>query len=117
MEIEGVLVLPKDYEKGTKIPLIVQIHGGSNLQWANDISGEVMEASKALDQKFIAVERKLFILRTTGASENLLRFPQQLYSHLKMLGYHVMTGDARPTQSKYEVFEELSRRLKQYQDD
>ncbi len=32
-----------------------------------------------------------------------------------MLGYYVMTGDARPTKSKYEVFEELSQRLQQYQ--
>jgi dipeptidyl aminopeptidase/acylaminoacyl peptidase len=36
MEIEGVLMLPNDYEEGTKIPLIVQIHGGPNLQWANE---------------------------------------------------------------------------------
>jgi hypothetical protein len=34
-----------------------------------------------------------------------------------MLGYYVMTGDARPTKSKYNVFEELSQRLKQYQTD
>ena len=78
---------------------------------------EVMEASRTLDQKFIGVEQKLFILRTTGASENLLRFPQQLFSHLKMLGYYVMTGDARPTKSKYDVFEELSQRLQQYQNE
>jgi len=36
MEIEGVLMLPNDYEEGTKIPLMVQIHGGPNLQWANE---------------------------------------------------------------------------------
>ncbi len=82
---------------------------------ANNFQKEVVEASKALDRKFIEVEKKLFILRTTGASENLLRFPQQLYSHFKMLGYYVTMGDARPTRSKYEVFEELSQRLQQYQ--
>jgi photosystem II stability/assembly factor-like uncharacterized protein len=84
---------------------------------ANNTGDEMIEACKTLDLKFIAVEQKLFILRTTGASENLLRFPQQLYSHLKMLGYYVTTGDARPTTSKYDVFEELSQRLKQYQND
>jgi dipeptidyl aminopeptidase/acylaminoacyl peptidase len=36
MEIEGVLMLPNDYVKGTKVPLMVQIHGGPNLQWANE---------------------------------------------------------------------------------
>ena len=70
-----------------------------------------------LEQKFIDLEGKLIILRTTGASENGLRFPQQLFSHLKMLGYYVMTGDARPTRSKYEVFEVLSQRLQQYQNE
>lgn len=82
---------------------------------AKGTADEVMKAGKALNQKFIEIEQKLFILRATGASENLLRFPQQLFSHFKMLGYYVMTGDARPTKSKYEVFEELSQRLQQYQ--
>lgn len=94
-----------------------QIYDLQDFMKANETGDEVMEASKTLDQKFIDVEQKLFILRTTGASENLLRFPQQLFSHLKMLGYYVMTGDARPTKSKYDVFKELSQRLHQYQDD
>ena len=92
-----------------------QIYDLQDFMKTNKTEDKVMEASKILDQKFIEVEQKLFILRTTGASENLLRFPQQLYSHLKMLGYYVMTGDARPTKSKYAVFEELSHRLQQYQ--
>jgi len=36
MEIEGVLMLPGDYKEGTRIPLMAQIHGGPNLQWANE---------------------------------------------------------------------------------
>jgi dipeptidyl aminopeptidase/acylaminoacyl peptidase len=36
MEIEGILVLPGDYKDGKRIPLMVQIHGGPNLQWANE---------------------------------------------------------------------------------
>ena len=35
---------------------------------------EVEEAAAAFDQKLIELERELYILRTTGASENLLRF-------------------------------------------
>jgi photosystem II stability/assembly factor-like uncharacterized protein len=92
-----------------------QIYDLQDFLKVNKTEEEVIQASKTLDQKFIEVEQKLFILRTTGASENLLRFPQQLYSHLKMLGYYVTTGDARPTKSKYEVFEELSQRLQQYE--
>jgi dipeptidyl aminopeptidase/acylaminoacyl peptidase len=29
-------VLPGDYKDGKRIPLMVQIHGGPNLQWANE---------------------------------------------------------------------------------
>ncbi len=75
---------------------------------------EVEEAAAAFDQKLIDLEGQLYILRTTGASENLLRFPAGLFSHFKMLGYYVMTGDARPTPSKYEVFDELSGQLQRY---
>jgi hypothetical protein len=86
----------EDYMKG---------HGGYE---------EVAIAAAELDQKFVDVEDNLIIIYTTGASENLLRFPQQLFSHFKMLGNYVMTGDARPTDSKYEVYDELSQRLDTY---
>jgi len=91
-----------------------QIDDLQDFMKANSVEKEVMEASKRLDQKFINIEQNLIVLRTTGASENGLRFPQQLFSHIKMLNNYVMTGDARPTKSKYEVFEELSLRLAQY---
>ena len=74
------------------------------------------QQAAAFDQKLIDLEREFYILRTTGASENLLRFPAGLFSHLKMLGRYVMTGDARPTASKYEVFDELSARLEQHRE-
>jgi len=91
-----------------------QIDDLQDFMKANETADEVLEASKKLDQKFIDVEQNLIVLRTTGASENGLRFPQQLFSHIKMLNNYVMTGDARPTKSKYEVFEELSQRLDGY---
>ncbi len=34
-EIEGMLHLPADYQEGTKIPLLVYIHGGPNAAWPN----------------------------------------------------------------------------------
>lgn len=77
---------------------------------------EVEDAATSFDQQLIALEREFYILRTTGASENLLRFPAGLFSHFQMLGRYVMTGDARPTPSKYAVFDELSARLEQYRE-
>ncbi len=75
----------------------------------------IKEAAAELDQKLIDLEQQFYILQTTGASENLLRYPAGLFSHLKMLGRYVTTGDARPTRSKYEVFDELSGRLKEHE--
>ena len=86
----------EDYVKG---------HGGYE---------KVAAAAAELDQKFVDVEDNLIVIYTTGATENLLRFPQQLFSHFKMLGRYVMSGDARPTDSKYEVYNELSLRLETY---
>jgi len=100
---------------------------GNSIQWirkqiddleelikVNEGMKSLADTTASLEKKFINLEQNLYILRTTGASENLLRYPQRLFSHLKMLGNYVMTGDARPTKSKYEVFEELSQRLDSY---
>jgi hypothetical protein len=77
---------------------------------------EVEEAAATFDRALIDLEREFYILATTGASENLLRFPAGLLSHFKMLGRYVTTGDARPTPSKYEVFDELSARLQSHRE-
>ncbi len=97
---------------------------GNNLEWlrkqiddleamvkGHDGMGEVESALATYDGELIALERQFYILQTTGASENLLRYPAGLFSHFKMLGYYVTTGDARPTPSKIAVFDELSARL------
>jgi len=34
-EIEGILYLPGDYKKGTKLPLMLNIHGGPFYYWSN----------------------------------------------------------------------------------
>jgi len=33
--IEGIFLLPSDYQEGTRIPLMLQIHGGPSGYWAN----------------------------------------------------------------------------------
>ena len=40
--IEGIFMLPADYRKGTKIPLMLQIHGGPNGYWANAFEPELI---------------------------------------------------------------------------
>ena len=84
-------------------------------QAARQANDDVKIASEKLEAELIEIEAKLYLLNATGASENLLRFPSQLYSHFKMLGYYVMTGDARPTRSKYEVYDVLTERLRAYE--
>jgi len=40
MEIEGVFYLPGDYREGTKLPLMLYIHGGPAYQFSNSFRGE-----------------------------------------------------------------------------
>ncbi|WP_299535471.1 glycosyl hydrolase [Ulvibacterium sp.] len=79
----------------------------NDLKTTKGVTDGLIKRSKKLDQKLIDIEQNLFILRTTGASENGLRFPQRLFSHIKMLGYYVSQGDASPTASKYEAYTDL----------
>ena len=88
-----------------------------DFQVARQANDDVKMASEKLEAELIEIEDKLYLLNTTGASENLLRFPSQLFSHLKMLGNYVTTGDARPTTSKYEVYDVLTERLRAYEAD
>lgn len=88
-----------------------------NFQAARQANDDVKIASEKLEAELIELEAKLYLLNATGASENLLRFPSQLYTHFKMLGYYVMTGDARPTGSKYDVYDVLAERLRAYEAD
>ena len=89
-----------------------QIDDLEDLMHSRSDVARVEESAAVFDLKLIELEREFYILRTTGASENLLRFPAGLFSHFKMLGRYVTTGDARPTPSKYEVFDELSTRTR-----
>lgn len=101
-------------QMGNQIELVrKQLH---DLNSRRGTSDKVIEKSKSLDQKLVDIEQQLFVLRTTGASENGLRFPQQLFSHVKMFGYYISQGDSAPTASKYELFHELSRRLENLQE-
>lgn len=38
VEIEGVLLYPRDYEPGKRYPLLVQIHGGPSWQWEDRVN-------------------------------------------------------------------------------
>ncbi|MDE0816886.1 MAG: hypothetical protein OSA92_04460 [Pirellulaceae bacterium] len=88
-----------------------------DFQAARQANDDVKIAFEKLEAELIELEAKLYLLNATGASENLLRFPSQLYSHFKMFGYYVMTGDAHPTRSKYEVYDVLTERLRAYEAD
>jgi hypothetical protein len=84
-----------------------------SLKADDGMSSDLRNSLERLESSLVVLEGQLYILNTTGASENLLRYPSQLFSHLKMLGYYVMSGDFRPTSSKYKVFDILSGRLEQ----
>ncbi len=84
-----------------------------SLKADDEMSRDLHNSLERLESSFVSLEGQLYIINTTGARENLLRYPSQLFSHFKMLGNYVMSGDSRPTSSKYEVFDVLSGRLEQ----
>jgi len=88
-----------------------------SLKGDDEMSEELQSSLERLEGSFVSLEGQLYILNTTGASENLLRYPSQLFSHLKMLGNYVSSGDSRPTTSKHEVLDVLSGRLEQVSTD
>ena len=42
MEIEGIFLLPGDYQEGTRIPLMLQIHGGPAGYWGNSFEPDLI---------------------------------------------------------------------------
>ena len=68
------------------------------------------EAAKAVLGKMQAIEEDLYQVRNRSAQDPL-NFPIKLNNRLAALGRSVETGDNRPTDASYKVFEELSREL------
>jgi dipeptidyl aminopeptidase/acylaminoacyl peptidase len=42
MPIEGIFLLPEDYQEGAQVPLILEIHGGPSGYWANAFEPELI---------------------------------------------------------------------------
>jgi photosystem II stability/assembly factor-like uncharacterized protein len=73
---------------------------------------EVIETSKAIEQKFTDVEAKLQELRTTGRGQDGVRFGAKLYSKLNYLANGLMSNDYRPTAQQLEVHALLQQQLR-----
>ena len=88
-----------------------QIDDLEDLMHSRSDVARVEEAAAVFDLKLIELEREFYILRNHRCVGEPIAIPAGLFSHFKMLGRYVTTGDARPTPSKYELFDELSTRL------
>ena len=80
------------------------------LENRND-SESIIEEAGSLDDKFIDVEKNLFQMKLTGAGQDTLRWPAQLYVKFSSLAYEIMMADFKPTDQQVELHEVLKTRL------
>lgn len=82
---------------------------------ADEKAGDLRAATDSLDQKFVALEEKLFQVRVTGRGQDALRWPEGIAEKLVYLGGSVMGSDDPPTDSEREVSALLRVRLRDAQ--
>jgi hypothetical protein len=70
----------------------------------------VASSARALSEKLRAIEEELYQVRNRSGQDPL-NFPIKLNNRIAALGRSVQTGHARPTNSAFKVFEDLSREL------
>ena len=66
----------------------------------------------SLESDFLNLEKKLIQLKETGTGQDDVRFEKMIGGKLAYLGGNVPNADFRPSDSYYEVYELLSKRLK-----
>jgi hypothetical protein len=71
---------------------------------------QLSDSSKAVLEKMRAIEEDLYQVRNQSAQDPL-NFPIKLNNRLGALGRSIETGDNRPTDAAYKVFDELSKEL------
>ena len=77
-----------------------------------DEPGKAVAASgKALDQKLVAIEEKLFQMRVTGRGQDLLRYPSELLEKLVYSVDGLSVSDFPPTHEQLEVHALLGKQV------
>jgi len=73
---------------------------------------ELISLVDSLESDFLNLEKKLIQLKETGTGQDDVRFEKMIGGKLAYLGGNVPNADFRPSDSYYEVYELLSKRLK-----
>jgi hypothetical protein len=92
-----------------------QIYDLNELLKGEENSETLINAGKALDKKFIAIEENLIQMKLTGAWQDALRWPIKLYAKLNSLAGGISSSDFPPTTQQIEVYEVFKRQLAEYQ--
>jgi len=72
---------------------------------------ELREAATRLEDRFTAVEGKLYQLYTTGRGQDVIRWPMRVAQQIATLAGTVETSDFAPTRQQREVHDELHAEL------
>jgi hypothetical protein len=76
-------------------------------------TNEILQASRALSDKLVAVEEHLIQLRLTGTGQDGVRYPAQVSERLRYLIGSVATSDFKPTDQMGEVHTVLKAELEE----
>jgi hypothetical protein len=76
-------------------------------------TGEILQASRALSDRLVAVEERLVQLRLTGTGQDGVRYPAQVSERLRYLIGTVATADFKPTDQQGEVHTVLKAELEE----
>lgn len=72
---------------------------------------DLRDAAEALEDRFTAVEAKLYQLYTTGRGQDVIRWPMRVAQQIQSLAGAVETSDFAPTRQQREVHDELHAEL------
>ena len=81
----------------------------------NDDAAPIRDAAKIVEQKFTALEEKLYQLFVSGRGQDIIRWPTRLAQHITYLAGRVAGSDFAPTAQQLEVHDELQRELRMSQ--
>jgi len=73
---------------------------------------ELIAIVDSLESEFLNVEKQLIQMKETGTGQDDVRFEKMIGEKLAYLGGNVPNADFRPSDSYYEVYELLNKRLK-----
>jgi photosystem II stability/assembly factor-like uncharacterized protein len=106
-----IKVRDKTSEANNAVILIREIKKKVDDRLGKAADADLKKAGEILKKKLAALEEEIYQVKNQS-SQDPLNFPIRLNNKIAALAQHAGTGDNRPTDGAYKIFEDLSRELK-----